>query len=382
MLNKRRVHDKWIIPKNNKGINRHRVYVAFVVQWKLEHNDFPTTDEYLENIIDFLISLGANKPGKKTSKEHQLYQPVFLNILKEESGRIVPTKKSISFMFDSYGRYESILLLSMMYESSFKTGATGSKTDFDDIFPIKELIDNLLKYGEISFADLNKKFYSKTPGIDIKVTKPLDGKSPSWSYVLSILEDVKLISSDGRVLKSKDNSSNKAYNPKSLIFAADELKKYILKINETDFIYEMFSQDDIDNVLKYSKSFYGSDKGAKQRDSLQQNIYRVKLLELHKERCQMCQISTNGLLVASHIKPHAKCEIDEEFDIQNGLLLCALHDTLFDKGYITLAENKILYSSSLAEDEMFIKKTITKHLKLNEENNKYMKYHNKNVFKK
>ena len=51
-------------------------------------------------------------------------------------------------------------------------------------------------------------------------------------------------------------------------------------------------------------------------------------------KCAMCSITTESFLIASHIKPWKDCNDKERLDLENGLLLCAKYDWLFDKGYI------------------------------------------------
>ncbi len=72
----------------------------------------------------------------------------------------------------------------------------------------------------------------------------------------------------------------------------------------------------------------------------------------HKKECEICGIKNNKLLIISHIKPWAKSENSEKLDTNNILLLCSMHDALFDKGLISFDDNgKILISSELDEKE-------------------------------
>ncbi len=72
---------------------------------------------------------------------------------------------------------------------------------------------------------------------------------------------------------------------------------------------------------------------------------------------------TPMLFIASHIKRHADSEIHEKYDINNGLLLIANADALFDKHLITVSEDKkLLFSCLLKEDTKLIED-----LKLNQQ---------------
>lgn len=75
------------------------------------------------------------------------------------------------------------------------------------------------------------------------------------------------------------------------------------------------------------------------RSSSFQKIYRNKLLVEFGCKCAICDINIKDLLIASHIVAYTDCKNNEErIDNNNGLLLCPLHDSLFDKGYISFDE--------------------------------------------
>jgi len=105
--------------------------------------------------------------------------------------------------------------------------------------------------------------------------------------------------------------------------------------------------------------------------------------------CCITGINITSLLRASHIKPWtASNDINEKANPQNGLLLNALHDVAFDKGFITITpEYKLLVSSQLPlEDDwgdffaqyngLEIRKP-TKFLPARE----FIEYHNDVIFK-
>lgn len=90
---------------------------------------------------------------------------------------------------------------------------------------------------------------------------------------------------------------------------------------------------------------------------------------------------------ASHIKGFTNCDSDEAYDINNGLLLCANADALFDKHLITIDENKnIVFSFVLEHDEKLkqvlrLNNEIFKAI-LNDKRMLYLKYHKKEFEKK
>lgn len=102
-----------------------------------------------------------------------------------------------------------------------------------------------------------------------------------------------------------------------------------------------------------------------------------------KGECEICGLSHNRLLVASHIKPWAESDNFEKLDSKNILLLCPMHDALFDKGFISFDEHgKILISKELNEEEQALV-NINEDSCINivsEKQKEYLQYHRNNKF--
>ncbi|WP_251029146.1 MULTISPECIES: HNH endonuclease [unclassified Bacillus (in: firmicutes)] len=113
-----------------------------------------------------------------------------------------------------------------------------------------------------------------------------------------------------------------------------------------------------------------------------QSTFKKALLAIEK-KCRLCGLSDERFLVASHIKPWSQSNNQERLDVNNGLLLCPNHDTLFDKGYISFQEDgMILISASLDEaTKVFLYINETMRLERNEVQKNYIKWHKENVFK-
>ena len=97
----------------------------------------------------------------------------------------------------------------------------------------------------------------------------------------------------------------------------------------------------------------------------------------------MCNVSSNELLIASHIKPWSASNKYEKLDEDNGLLLYPNHDALFDSGYISFDDNgRILISNSLSKNEyIFMNVNINMRIEINNQSKKYLKYHRENIFR-
>ena len=72
------------------------------------------------------------------------------------------------------------------------------------------------------------------------------------------------------------------------------------------------------------------------RQRVGQDVFREALLDYWGGACAVTGLTLPDVLRASHAKPWADCESDEQrLDVFNGLLLAANFDALFDRGMIT-----------------------------------------------
>ncbi|MCO5114780.1 MAG: HNH endonuclease [Burkholderiaceae bacterium] len=68
-----------------------------------------------------------------------------------------------------------------------------------------------------------------------------------------------------------------------------------------------------------------------------QGLFRGALLDYWQGKCCVTGLDVPALLRASHIRPWAQCDTDEQrLDVFNGLLLAPHLDALFDAGWITV----------------------------------------------
>jgi len=71
-----------------------------------------------------------------------------------------------------------------------------------------------------------------------------------------------------------------------------------------------------------------------------QGLFRVALLDYWQGKCCVTGLDVPELLRASHIRPWAECETDEQrLDVFNGLLLAPHVDALFDGGWISFEDS-------------------------------------------
>lgn len=157
----------------------------------------------------------------------------------------------------------------------------------------------------------------------------------------------------------------------------DELEMAISNtIGSTNNIIQSFEEDKKNHISTAEK-----EQIVKSR--IGQSVIRNKLLFL-KKHCELCSIKQEELLVASHIKPWAESDNFERGDKDNLLLLCAMHDALFDKGFISFdEEGKILISEEIKRDELE-KYMLYENMKISVDDTKkkYLSFHRENIFRK
>lgn len=85
-----------------------------------------------------------------------------------------------------------------------------------------------------------------------------------------------------------------------------------------------------------------------------QDVFRDALLDYWDGRCAATGLAVPELLRASHIKPWADCETDDErLDVFNGFLFAPNLDAAFDRGFITVDdEGAILLSPCLTVEAL------------------------------
>lgn len=85
-----------------------------------------------------------------------------------------------------------------------------------------------------------------------------------------------------------------------------------------------------------------------------QDTFREALLDYWAGSCAVTGIDLPEILRASHAKPWADCDSDEErLDVFNGFLLCANLDALFDRGLISFdATGRLICSPKLSPQQV------------------------------
>lgn len=124
-------------------------------------------------------------------------------------------------------------------------------------------------------------------------------------------------------------------NKETLVFESER----ILAEKEHVTIEEKYSE-----ILKDISDLKGETKIREVKTRVNQNVFREMILSAYQNRCLITGINLKELLVASHIIPWSKNEL-ERLNPENGLCLSNLYDKAFDKGFIGITiDHKIILS--------------------------------------
>ena len=136
--------------------------------------------------------------------------------------------------------------------------------------------------------------------------------------------------------------------------------------------------------IEHDRQIPETEKTAIIQSRIGQGVFRKSLIDKYNGCCIITRIDLPELLVASHIKPWAASSNEERLDVNNGLLLSATCDRLFDKGLITFSINGEILLSPLIGAENIKRLGLSQGMKVNLQINKkmeeYLSYHRDILF--
>jgi len=290
------------------------------------------TDEEAESYLNNWAHL-YHVPNPYTARKFD-HTPSPVNLLGEIAKYLKdnPTNSNISNVCDAIFEEETGNIGCVKYIiNNFAT-----EFELDDEGNLALLIDK--KYPQVSFDRNDRKAFFELFGNVVEEDKP---KEDEWQKFLEKwkkeIEELKLKKADDKIIEAKGRALQ------------SEWKKLLAK--------EM--------------------------------MYHTK--EGNKVFCPFTKIKADFckepmLFIASHIKRHSDSDISEKYDINNGLLLIANADALFDKYMITVSENKELLFSCLLDDQKLLEDIKLNHdiFKdvLNDKRMEYLADHRKIFFEK
>lgn len=96
------------------------------------------------------------------------------------------------------------------------------------------------------------------------------------------------------------------------------------------------AESDLPDSEQVNEMPRGYDAPRFRKERVGQTFFRNALMSAYNGRCCFTGIAIPELLRASHIKPWSETNANEKTNPMNGLLLNALHDAAFDKGFMTI----------------------------------------------
>jgi hypothetical protein len=148
---------------------------------------------------------------------------------------------------------------------------------------------------------------------------------------------------------------------------------------DTEIIEEI---ERLEEELEQDETIDETEKERIVKSRIGQSKFKQKLLA-KSNQCALCGVNDERFLIASHIKPWSKSTNEERLDVNNGLLLCPNHDSVFDKGYISFdGEGKILISNEISESvKVFMNINPQLKLMLNDQQKHYIQWHYSNRYR-
>lgn len=144
-------------------------------------------------------------------------------------------------------------------------------------------------------------------------------------------------------LKRDGNGNENCY----LGSISPELGNFILNlvpgayVSAVDGLRELENQREADAVeqqIKGDKSLSETERNQLVRSRLGQGKFRQRVQKVERS-CRLTGVADERFLIASHIKPWKKCTNEQRLDGHNGLMLAPHVDKLFDRGWISFADN-------------------------------------------
>ena len=261
--------------------------------------------------------------------------------------------------------------------------------------------DNSLYFGMMS-NDICSKIVCRI--LDIPFISSFSGRSFNMDFYGENIEVQTNINNGGQLqfkivgngqmhhLLQKYQEINKHLVKNDFIIFLDFMNNRIIfeeELNIDTLDYEKIekSKQELKEIVDDAKKHnYGENLDAFIETTLSiRNRFRNDLLSEFNHKCAICNIDKDELLRASHIVPYSKCESVEKEMINknNGLLLCTIHDDLFDKNLISFDSNSGLIcitSLDKLDEKLYKLLNISSEIRLdskflNQERKKFLNMH-------
>ena len=116
------------------------------------------------------------------------------------------------------------------------------------------------------------------------------------------------------------------------------------------WVHEILLDSDKSHNLVFGDVETGDVIGASKRRKGQRTL-RDRTLYNYGNRCALCDVVDDGLLVTSHIAKWAE-DPEGRGDLGNIILFCRFHDALFENGYFSLDDSCKLLERNRSDSKM------------------------------
>lgn len=180
-------------------------------------------------------------------------------------------------------------------------------------------------------------------------------------------------------------------NEKIIFILFEKNPVYFTITKESNLVWQEYLeklQKDKKAQLKVGEDLTLDEKSRKLQTKWKDNLAReIMAFTANDDEvfCPLTMVSADysnlsTLFRASHIKPYSECDTKEAFDVNNGLLLIANADALFDKFLISINSKKELCHSFLLDKNKLLIQQLRLNQEifteiLNDERMKYLSYH-------
>ena len=193
----------------------------------------------------------------------------------------------------------------------------------------------LLSQRSIEHYDSGLKVVSKDMMSEGVITKPLQDME---LFELDLAIELIL---RNKFFQDKDKIGKRMYRN-----ALKHFRLYVFTMNGS----QKSEEKEVSKIEK-DTTLTTTEKEAIVKARIGQGLYREKLLMKYSEGCIITHINIPEVLIASHIKPWSVSNNSERTSGENGFILSATYDRLFDRGLISFENSgKILLSTIITND--------------------------------
>lgn len=233
------------------------------------------------------------------------------------------------------------------------------------------LRNNIVKKNGEKYSEST--IYKYTSSIDI-IEKEFNVRLWNYSNEEELINKKNKLFNDLNFIK-KNSKGNNMYSRSVELFV-----DFVCSCNISELHDEIKEIED-DIVLSLEEKNGYIESLCNIRNPYFQKNFRSELIKEFHGKCALCQINDLRMLIASHILPYSECTIKSDmYKSYNGLLLCVLHDALFDKKLISFNNDGEVIISKTIDKELYMFFNITSNMKLPrcfliEERKKYLAEH-------